>query len=160
MKHLIARHRRGLALAITCVAVGVGIGAITSAGATTTTTAASSAKAGSAVVVPARHGRLRRRGALLRRAVQGDVVVRTASGFGTVSFQRGTVESISGTQLTLTEGTRKASYRSVTVTLPAQAVVRDDGKQASLSSVTPGQRVVVIHAPRRTFVLAHTPVHS
>jgi hypothetical protein len=159
MKHLIARHRRGLALAITCVAVGVGIGAITSAGATTTTTAASSAKAGSAVV-RARHSRLRRRGALLRRAVQGDVVVRTASGFGTVSFQRGTVESISGTQLTLTEGTRKASYRSVTVTLPAQAVVRDDGKQASLSSVTPGQRVVVIHAPRRTFVLAHTPVHS
>jgi hypothetical protein len=159
MKHLIARHRPGLALAITCVAVGVGIGAITSAGATTTTTAASSAKAGSAVV-RARHGRLRRRGALLRRAVQGDLVVRTASGFGTVSFQRGTVESISGTQLTLTEGTRKALYRSVTVTLPAQAVVRDGGKQASLSSVTPGQRVVVIHAPRRTFVLAHTPVRS
>jgi hypothetical protein len=77
-----------------------------------------------------------------------------------VSFQRGTITSISGARLTLTEGTRRASYRSVTVTLPAQAAVRDDGKRASLSSVTPGQRVLVIHTPRRTFVLSHTPVRS
>jgi hypothetical protein len=158
MKSLITRHRRALALAITCVAVGVGIGAITSAGATTTT-AASSAKAGSAQV-RARHGRLRRDRRLLRRAVQGDVVVHTASGFGTVSFQRGTVTSVSGAQLTLTEGTRKASYRSVTVTIPASAVVRDDGKRASLSSVTAGQRVLVMHAPRRTFVVARTPASN
>jgi hypothetical protein len=159
MKSLIARHRRGLALAVTCVAVGVGIGTITSAGASTTTTSASSAKASHATV-EARHGRLRHRARLLRRAVQGDVVVRTASGFGTVSFQRGTVTSVSGTQLTLTESTRKASYRSVTVTIPAQAVVRDNRKRASLSSVTSGQRVLVIHAPHRTFVLAHTPVRG
>ena len=65
--------------------------------------------------------------------LQGDVVVRTASGFGTVSFQRGTVTSVSGAQLTLTEGTRRASYRSVTVTIPADAVIRDNRQRAALS---------------------------
>jgi hypothetical protein len=155
MKHLIGRHRRALALATTCVAVGVGIGAITSAGASTTKAASSSKVAHTAAA--ARHGRLRHRGRLLRRAVQGDVIVRTASGFGTVSFQRGTVTSVSGAQLTLTEGTRKASYKSVTVTVPAQAVVRDNRTRATLSSLTAGQRVLVINAPKRTFVLAHTP---
>ena len=159
MKSLIVRSHRGLALAVTCVAVGVGIGAITSAGANTTTTSANSPRSAQATV-GARHGRLRHRGRLLRRAVQGTVVVRTASGFGTVSFQRGTVTSVSATQLTLTEGTRNASYRSVTLTIPAQAVVRDDHRRSSLSSVTPGQRVLVIHAPRRTFVLAHTPARG
>jgi hypothetical protein len=149
MKHLIGRHRRALALATTCVAVGVGIGAITSAGASTTKAASSSKVAHTAAA--ARHGRLRHRGRLLRRAVQA------ASGFGTVSFQRGTVTSVSGAQLTLTEGTRKASYKSVTVTVPAQAVVRDNRTRATLSSLTAGQRVLVINAPKRTFVLAHTP---
>ncbi len=156
MKHRIARHRRGLALATSCVALGVGIGALTSAGAATTTTAAHSGKTGSAVVGARRRG-LRRRVGMLRRAVQGDLVVRTASGFDTVSFQRGTVKSVSGAQLTLTEGTRRASYRSMTVNVPAQAVIRDDGRRTVLSSVTAGQRVLVIHAPDRTYVLAHTP---
>jgi hypothetical protein len=156
MKLLIARHRRGLALAVTCVAVGVGIGAITSAGAATTKTAASSTKGGSAVV-RTHHRWLRRHRGLLRRAVQGSAVVQTASGFGTVSFERGTVTSVSGAQLTLTEGTRAASYRSVTVTIPTDARIRDNGARADISSLKAGQRALVISAPRRTLVIARTP---
>ena len=117
---------------------------------------ANSATAGRAVT-GAHHRLLRRGRGLLRRAVQGDAVVRTASGFGTVSFERGTVKSVSGAQLTLTEGTRRASYRSVTVTIPTDARIRDDGTRGDLSSLKAGQRVLVITAPRRTFVIARTP---
>jgi len=154
MKHLIARHYRGLVAALTCVALGVGISAITSAGATTTKPATSSGGAG----VRATAGqRLKRHRGILRRSVHGDLVVHTKDGFQTASFDRGRVDSISGDRLTLTEGTPKASYRSVTLTIPADARVRDGGSRTELSSVTVGQRVLVIQAPKRTIVFAHTP---
>jgi hypothetical protein len=154
MKHLIARHYRVLVAAIACVALGIGIGAITSAGATTTKPATSSAGAGARGT---RGQRLRRRRGILRRSVHGDLVVHTQDGFQTASFDRGRVDSVSGDRLTLTEGTPKSSYRSVTLTIPADARVRDNGSRTELSSVTAGQRVLVIQAPKRTFVLAHTP---
>ena len=84
-----------------------------------------------------------------RRAHQG--------GFPTVTFERGKVDSVNGQQLTITEGTAKASYKTVTLTIPASAPVRDDRQTASLSSVKAGQRVLVVTAPRRTFVIARTP---
>lgn len=45
----------------------------------------------------------------------------------------------------------------VTVTIPADARVRDNGTATTLSALRAGQRVIVIQVPRRTFVLAHTP---
>jgi len=35
--------------------------------------------------------------------------------------------------------------------------VRDNRQTASLSEVKAGQRVLVLTAPRRTYVIAHTP---
>ncbi|MFZ0091176.1 MAG: hypothetical protein WAL63_16830, partial [Solirubrobacteraceae bacterium] len=99
-------------------------------------------------------GRLRR---FARRAVQGNVVVHTKSGFATVTFERGKVDAVNGQQLTLTEGTRRASYRTVMLTIPANAVVRDDRHRATLAAVRPGQRVLVLVAPKHTYVIAHTP---
>jgi hypothetical protein len=83
--------------------------------------------------------------------------VRTADGFATVTFERGKVDSVSGQQLTITEGTRKATYKTVTVTVPADAVVRDNRQKATLSDVKPGQRVLVLAGPKRTYVIARTP---
>ena len=40
--------------------------------------------------------------------------MRTADGFANVTFERGKVDSVSGQQLTITEGTPKASYKTVT----------------------------------------------
>jgi hypothetical protein len=45
----------------------------------------------------------------------------------------------------------------VTVTIPANAAVRDDRQKASLSDVKPGQRVLVLTAPTRTYVIARAP---
>jgi hypothetical protein len=144
----IRRHSQLLVVAASCAALGAGAGAIASAGAATTHSGTSAAKAAG------RLGTLRR---VARRAVDGDVVVHTQTGFGTVTFHRGTVTSVSGRQLALTEGTAKASYKTVTLTIPAGATVRDDGHKASLSDVTSHQRVLVLVAPHRTYVIARTP---
>jgi hypothetical protein len=83
--------------------------------------------------------------------------VRTAGGFATVTFERGKVDSVSGQQLTITEGTPKATYKTVTVTVPTNAIVRDNRQKTTLSAVKAGQRVVVLTAPKRTYVIARTP---
>jgi hypothetical protein len=141
----IRTHGRLLVVAVCCVALGAGVSAIATAGAATGTSAHPR--------VAARRGALRRFAA---RAVHGTVIVRTRSGFGTVNFDRGTVDSVSGQQLTLTEGTAKASYKTVTLTIPSTARVRDNRQKATLSDVKAGQRVIVVQAPKQTFVIAHT----
>jgi hypothetical protein len=142
----LSRHSRILVVAITCAVIGAGASAIASAGASTSPTATGKARS-------ARSMGLRR---WERRAVQGELVLHTKQGFETVTFERGTVESVSGQQLTLAEGTAKASYKTVTLTIPATARVRDNGHTSTLSEVTKGQRVTVITAPKHTFVIART----
>jgi hypothetical protein len=134
-------------VATTCAVLGAGASVIASAGAATSSSSH-----------PAAH-RISRIGALRRFAahsVQGDVVVHSKQGFVTVSFERGKVDSVNGQQLIMTEATRQASYKTVTLTIPANAVVRDDRQKATLSDLKAGQRVIVIQAPKRTFVIART----
>lgn len=148
------RHFKLLAIGAACAVMGAGASAIATAGATgTTTTAKGSAKSANHPV----RARARARRALLRRGVQGSAVLATKSGFVTVTFNRGFVQSVNGNQLTIREGTKKATYKTVTVTIPAGAKVRDNGKTASLSQLSAGQRVSVVKGPKRTLVLARTP---
>jgi hypothetical protein len=144
----IRKHSRLLAVAICCVGAGGAVSAIATAGAST-----SSPSHPQAHRATARIGALRR----LARPVQGSLVVHTKTGFATVTFQRGKVDAVNGRQLTITEGTPKASYKTVTVTVPAGAVVRDDRKPATLADVKPGQRVLVFTGPHQTHVIARTP---
>lgn len=138
------RHIRVIAVGLTCAAAGAGLSAIATAGATTS----GSGKAAHRGLGPR---------AIIRRTVQGDLVVATRKGFVHVKVARGLVKSVSGNQLTLAEGTRKASYGTVQLTLPARTRVRDNRQKATLSAVKPGQRAVVIQAPKRALVIAHTP---
>jgi len=143
----IRRHWKLIAVGASCAALGAGAGAIASAGAATTTTTTTTHR-----VVRTGLGR-----GPLRRAVHGDVLVATKSGFETVIFDRGIVQSVAGQQLTLTEGTNKTATRTVTLTIPTNAKVRDNGKLTSLTAVTAGQRVTVVQAPKHTWVIARTP---
>jgi hypothetical protein len=148
MSHIL-KHSRLLLVAVSCVAVGAGASVIAGAGAATgTKTNATGHRSHSG-----KKGGLRR---VARHAVHGDVVVHTKAGFRTVTFDRGVVDSVSGQQLKITEGTPKATYKTVTLTIPANAVVRDDKQKSSLSSVKAGQRVLVVAAPKRTVVIART----
>ena len=148
---LLKRHYKLVALAASCVALGAAVSAIASAGAATpasgTTSTASSAAA--------HH---RRRLGLARRAfagaVQGSLVVHTKSGFGTVTFERGVVNSVSGNQLTITERTKKAVYKNVTVTIPSNARIRVNRQRGTLGQLKSGQHVTVMTAPNRTVVNA------
>jgi hypothetical protein len=134
------------ALALSCVAIGAGASLIANAGAAT-----------SAGAVPAGHHAGRGLGvrALARRAVEGSVVLATKGGtFVNVTFARGLVGAVTGQQLTIAEGTKKATYRTVTLTIPTTARVREDRRVAALSDVKVGQRVMVIQAPQHTWVIA------
>lgn len=143
-------HLKLIGLAASCVAIGAGISAITSAGAATSS--AAGAHAGKAA--RAHRGARGARGAI-RRAVHANLVVATKSGFANVTFDRGTVDSVNGQQLTLREGTKKRAYKTVTLTIPSNARVRINRKTATLSQLTPGQRVLVFQLPKRTLVSAH-----
>ena len=149
MSHIL-KHSRLLLVAVCCVAVGAGASVIAGAGAATSSK--TSAKAHT--THKGHKGGLR---GIARRTVHGEFVVHTKAGFRTVTVDRGVVDSVSGQQLKITEGTPKATYKTVTLTIPANAVVRDDKQKSSLSAVKAGQRVLVVTAPKRTLVIARTP---
>jgi hypothetical protein len=151
---LIRRNMKLIVVGVTCVALGAGASIIATAGAATSSTSSGTA---SAATGKAGHGRARDVRRLARRAVQGSVVVATKAGFATVTFERGAVEGVSGQQLTLRVGTKKRTYRTETVTIPTNAVVRDNGQKATLSEVKAGQRAIVVHGANRWFVIAHNP---
>ena len=154
----IRKHWRLLLVAVCCVALGAGVSAIASAGAATSTTSGATSATGGTSHPAAGRARVRAGGLRrLTRAVQGSAVVRTQDGFATITFARGKVDAVNGNQLTIAEGTRMATYKTVTVTIPTNAVVRDNRHEATLSDVKAGQRVLVLTAPQRTYVIARTP---
>lgn len=147
------RHSHTTLVALACVALGAGASVIASAGAATSSPATAAHAHG-------HHHGLKGRGLRLgRRAVHAQLVVPTKHGFVNVTIDRGTVDSVSGNQLTLTEGTPKQTYKTITLTIPAAAKVRDNRQTASLSSLQHGQRAIVVSAPKRTFVIARTAKH-
>jgi hypothetical protein len=91
---------------------------------------------------------------LAGRTVAGSFVVDTKTGFVTVTIVRGTVDSVSGDQLTLTEGTAKQAYKTVPLTLPSRTVVRDDRRISTLTQLTKGQRIAIVEGPKRALVVA------
>ena len=143
------RHIKLIAVGLACAAAGAGASAVAVAGAST----GAAGKTGTGTKAQRRLGPR----TLIRRTVQADLVVATRKGFVHVEVARGQVKSVSGDQLTLVEGTRKASYQTVTLTLPADTRVRDDHQKSTLSAVKAGQRALVIQAPSRALVIAHTP---
>jgi len=151
------KHLKLITVAAACVAVGAAGSAIASAGAASPATTTTTTPTGSATSAKAaRHARGAGVRALERRTVQGNLVVATKSGFATVTVDRGFVQSVSGQQLTIREGTKKATYKTVTLAIPSNAKVRDNRQPSKLSALTDGQRVAVVQAPQRTWVIART----
>jgi hypothetical protein len=149
-------HARLLAVAVSCLALGAGASVIASAGAATTNSRSGATPAGKAAKA---HPRARRAALRLARgAVHVEAVVHTKSGFRTVTLDRGYVESVSGDTLTLREATRNATYRTVTITVPSTARVRNQRRPATLSQLSAGEHVVVVQGLKRTWVIARAAV--
>jgi hypothetical protein len=139
------RHLKPIVLATSCAAIGAGASVIATAGAAGTGSQAARTQS--------KHARLGVRRAL-GRAVHGDLVLATRTGFANATFDRGFVLSVNGQQLTLREGTRRATYKTLTLTIPASARVRDNGRRAKLGQLKQGQRALVLHGPKQAVVIA------
>jgi hypothetical protein len=95
-------------------------------------------------------------------AVHAELVVpnEDGNGFITVTMDSGTVKSVSGDQLTITEGTEKATYKDATLTIPSTATVRRNFADAKLSDLKGGDHVHVSQSPEGTFVFAVDDAHQ
>lgn len=130
-------------------ALGAGIGYASSASGASSTPL-STHKTGGA--------RALRQAARLRRAVSITAVVPDGNGkFATISVERGTLLSSSGSMLSIREGTPRVSYKTVTLTLPSDTAVRLARQPSSLAALRAGDRIVVVQGPRRTVLSARPP---
>ncbi len=135
-----------------CGALGAGGAYIGSAA----SPSSSSAAAGKARPSGKRNGKRGGRMGPLGRAVHAEAIVPVTGGkFATVTVDRGAVEKVEGSRLTLKEGTPQATYRTVTVGVPSDAVVRINRQPGKLSDVKAGQRAIVMHGAKKTRVRVH-----
>ena len=140
---MFTRHLKIIAIAAVCALAGAGAG-IAGAG----------AHGGSHF---SHHG-FRHMG---RAPVHADFVFPDGQGgFKTVTFDRGTVDSVSGDQLTVKEGTPTATYKTITLTIPSDARIRRNGSDAQLSDLQSGDLVFVSQSDDKTFVKAFSPSNS
>jgi hypothetical protein len=94
-------------------------------------------------------------------AVHSEAVVpNEKGGFDTITMDRGTYSSLSGDQLTITEGTKTATYKTVTLTIPTNATVRRNDAAAHLSDIKSGDTVMVAQSPQGTVVDARDAQHT
>jgi len=61
---------------------------------------------------------------------------------------------VSGNRLTIREGTRTRTYRTLSITVPSNARIRNAGHPAALSQLTPGEHVLVTQGTPRMRVVA------
>src|SRR5262249_11090910 len=88
-----------------------------------------------------------------------NVVPNKTGGFDTVTMDRGSFSSLSGDKLTITEGTKSATYKTLTLTIPSGASVSRNGEAAKLSDLKSGDTVMVAQSPNGTDVAAHDAQH-
>jgi hypothetical protein len=91
--------------------------------------------------------------------VHAQVVVPNANGdgFDTVTMDSGKLKSIDGSNLTVTEGTDKATYDTPTIDVGSDAKVFRNHEKASLSDLKEGDFVHIVKGPKGTVVLAESP---
>ena len=144
--------RAGLAVAL-CAALGAGAGIAGSAAAPSTTKSKSSSSTRNARPRPPFGP---------GRAVHSDEVVLNKAGtaFITETEDSGTVESVSGDQLTIKESVGSVTYKTVTLTIPSNATVRRNFATASLGDLKAGDRVHVSQSSDGTNVFANDSSHQ
>src|SRR3954465_4813146 len=94
-------------------------------------------------------------GRFAKGPVHADLVVPTRGGeFKTVTLDRGLVQRVDNGSLTIKEGTRTATYKTATLTIPSDAKISRNRDAAQLSELQPGDYVTVVQSSGKTFVRA------
>jgi hypothetical protein len=93
------------------------------------------------------------------RAVHEEEVVLNKAGtaFITATEDHGTVKSVSGNDVTITEAANGVTYKDVTITIPDGATIIRDGATAKVSDLKEGDRIHVSQSSDGTFVFAADP---
>jgi hypothetical protein len=85
---------------------------------------------------------------------QAVVLNKAGNGFITVTRDHGKVKSISGSDITITEGVGSVKYKDVTITIPSGATIYRNGAKATVADIKAGDHVVVSQSAEGTMVLA------
>ena len=140
--------RRALAVLAVCGLIGAsagmaGAGAATSSKSNTSSTQRNANRPGDGM----------RRGG---PPVHAEVVRLNKAGdaFITVTEDSGIVKSVSGNDLTITEGTKTVTYKDVTISIPDGATIKRNGETAQLSDLKEGDHVHVSQSSDGTVVMA------
>ena len=139
-----------------CVVVGAAAGIV---GASAAPSAKSAKPAAPALPQTRGAGRALRRhrdAGDLGPAVHASVVVlnKAGTGFITATEDSGTVQSVSGDQLTVKEAVGTVVYKTVTLTIPSGTTISRNFATASLSALKRGDRVRVVQSSEGTDVMA------
>lgn len=144
--------RTGAVCAV-CALAGAGAGLAGSAAAPTK----SSSKSAARPAHPRMFGMMRGGPEhMLGRVAHAEATVLNKAGTAwiTQTLDQGVVKSVSGNDVTITEGTTKVPYKDVTVTVPADATVVRNGKKAAVGDLKAGDHVHVISSSDGTTVFA------
>ncbi len=87
---------------------------------------------------------------------EGVVLNKAGTGYITVTSDSGTVKSVeaSAGKLTVVEGVKSVTYKTVTLTVPSEAKVTLDGNSSSLADLAEGDHVTVSSSSEGTTVFA------
>jgi hypothetical protein len=147
-----------IAVATTCAIVGAA-GGIASSGAaskaTSSATSSTSKKGGGGPGGPGGPG-----GggfSIHSESVQLD---KAGKAFITVTRDQGTVTAVSGSDITLKEGTKTVTYKTVTVTVADNATVTRNDETAALSDIKVGDTVSISQSSDGSQVRAYDPTYK
>jgi hypothetical protein len=157
---------RAAAALAACVAVGVVGGIAGSMAAPSKSTTKKAAARSAAVRAAGDRGPGGHHGGPGGRAVHSEEVVLNKAGtaFVTETEDNGKVKSVSGNDVTITEGTGTVTYKDVTVTIASGAKVTRNGATAAVSDLKAGDNISVSSSSDGTTVFAfdstHQPMHG
>jgi hypothetical protein len=162
MKH--KRWMGAIAVASTCAFIGAAGGIATSGAASTATSKGATTKAStSAKAATFAKGGGRPFGGpdggppIHSEAVQ---LNKAGTAFITVTRDEGTVTAVSGSDITLHEGTKTVTYKDVTVTVAAGATVTRNDATAALTDIKVGDRVSISQSSDGSEVRAYDPAFT
>jgi hypothetical protein len=142
----------GIAVATACALVGAAGGIATSGAASSATTSSKTVK--SAASTSSRPDFGPGGPAVHSESVQ---LNKAGTAFITVTRDSGTVTAVSGSDITLHEGTSTVAYKDVTVTVASGATVTRNDATAALTDIKVGDRVSITQSSDGTQVRAYDP---
>lgn len=91
---------------------------------------------------------------------QAVILNKAGNGFVTATEDSGTIKSVSGNDVTISEGVGSVHYQDQTVTIPSGATIYRNGAKASVSDLKTGDEIHVTSSSNGTFVVAGDAQHA